>query len=191
MRRNLEPRVVREEGVGTLETWEIEPSEPVLYGLLAGLFRDHWEEITFGPLIQGAAWEIRAPGPPEKIVLFDGYLTVDYGHLHFHLCIGEHRGDAHRETPPDLAEGRRTHRAVFFRRINDDGTPHTWGIRLVNGRGEQQLTVLLPNPFLTDDLKFCERPDWSKLRLWDRLRLDLLGIEPDPRDRSGSRMAYP
>lgn len=187
----VKPMVVEEAGVGTLEVWELNPSEHVLHRLLAELFREHWAEITFGPLIQGAAWEIRAAAPPEKIVLFDGYLTVDFGNLHFHLCIGEHRGDPGRETPADLAAQRRTRRAQFFRRINEDGTPDTWGLRLANGHGEQQLTVLLPNPFLTEDLRFRERPDWSQLRLWDQLRLDYLALERDERDRSGSRMKYP
>lgn len=188
---HVEPTLVSEKGVGTLEVWALDPSEHGLHRLLGELFRVHWAEITFGPLIQGAAWEIRAVRPPEKIVLFDGYLTVDFGNLHFHLCIGEHRGDPGRETPVDLAAERRTQRAEFFRRINRDDTPDTWGLQLINGRGEQQLTVLLPNPFLTNDLKFREPPDWSQLRLWDRLRLDYLGLEPDERDRSGSRMVYP
>ena len=185
------PEIVREAGVGVLELWPIDPAEHVLHRLLADLFEDHWAEITFGPLIQGAAWEIRAASRPEKLVLFDGYLTVDFGNLHFHLCIGEHRGDPGRETPPELALERRTRRAELFRRINQDGTPDTWGLRLINGRGEQQLTVLLPNPFVGEDSKFRARPDWSQLRLWDRLRLDYLGIGPDERDRSGTRMLYP
>lgn len=188
---SVAPTVVHERGVGMLELWAIEPSEHVLHRLLVELFREHWAAVTFGPLIQGAAWEIRASKKPEKIVLFDGYLTVDFGTLHFHLCIGEHRGDPGRETPRDLAVERRTHRAEFFRRINGDGCPDTWGLRLMNGRREQQLTVLLPNPFVTDELKFRTRPDWSQLQLWDQLRLDYLGLEPDERDRSGSRMLYP
>ena len=182
---------VHEPGTGTLEVWPLDPTEHVLYRLLAELFERHWAQITFGPLIQGAAWEIRATAPPEKLVLHDGYLTVDLGGTHFHLCIGEHRGDPGRETPPDLARKRRTGRAEFFRRINTDGTPDTWGLRLINGQGEQQLTVLLPNPFVTDDQQFRHQPDWSQLALWDQLRLDHLGLPPDDRDRSGTRMLYP
>ena len=184
-------QIVHEPEIGTLELWPLDPAEHVLYRLLAELFERHWAEITFGPLIQGAAWEIRATAPPEKLVLFDGYLTVDFATMHFHLCIGEHHGDAGRETPPELAAERRTKRAEFFRRINTDGTPDTWGLRLINGRGEQQITVLLPNPFVTDDHKFRDRPDWSQFGLWDRLRLDHLGLAPDDHDRSGTRMIYP
>jgi hypothetical protein len=63
----------------------------------------------------------------------------------------------------------------------------SWGLRLFNGQGEQQITVLLPNPFLdpaTDKLR--KTPDWARLALWDSLRARWLGLgDPDPIDRSG------
>jgi len=185
------PRVVDEPGNGTLEVWDLEPSEAVLEALLTDLFRNHWEAITFGPLIQGAAWEITAPGPPERLGMQDGYLTVDFGHFHFHLCIGPHRGGAAHPTPPALAAHRRTKRAELYRRINRDGTPDGWGLRLFNGKDEEQITVLFPNPFLTRDQRFRETPDWAQLALWDDVRRRYLGLAPDPRDRSGRRMIHP
>ncbi|MGJ0391142.1 MAG: DUF7676 family protein [Methylocystis sp.] len=64
--------------------------------------------------------------------------------------------------------------------------PMSWGLRLFNGANEQQITVLLPNPFLepqTDGI--CKQPDWSRLALWDKLRARWFGLhEPDPIDRS-------
>ncbi len=68
----------------------------------------------------------------------------------------------------------------------------SWGLRLFNGEGEQQITVLLPNPFfdpVTD--KFRKTPDWAQLGLWDNLRARWFGLsEPDPIDRSGERFSH-
>lgn len=182
---------VTEPGTGILELWQIEPREDILLALLRELFGEHWREITFGPLVQGAAWEITATSAPERMVYHDGYLTVDFGPMHFHICIGEHRGDDYAPTPPELALHRRTSRAEFFRRINSDDTPDTWGIRLFNGAMEQQITILLPNPFITHELGFEKEPRWERLALWDALRSRYLGLGPDERDRSGVRMLYP
>jgi hypothetical protein len=35
--------------------------EAALEALLRDLFENHWREITFGPIIEGAAYEFRAP----------------------------------------------------------------------------------------------------------------------------------
>jgi hypothetical protein len=65
-------------------------------------------------------------------------------------------------------------------------------MRLFNGKGEQQITVLLPNPFLDEDDRFLKEPDWSRLALWDKLRGRWLGLtEPDPVDRSANRPSQP
>jgi hypothetical protein len=184
-------RKIVEEGTGTLETWPLAPAEDVLLALLRELFEHHWQQLTFGPLIQGAAWEITSNTPPKSITYVDGYATIDFGELHFHLCIGPHRGDDYAPTPAGLATKRRTSRAEFFRRINIDDTPDTWGVRLFNGAGEQQITVLLPNPFVTRDHGFEDTPQWERLALWDHLRRQYLGIAPEARDRSGQRMRYP
>jgi hypothetical protein len=184
------PRVTEEPGEGMREVWDLDASPAFLEALLTDLFRNHWPSITFGPIIQGAAWEIGARQAPRRIGMQDGYLTVDFGHLHFHLCIGEHRGEPGNPTPPELAAHRRTSRAELYRRINRDGTPDSWGLRLFNGKGEQQITVLFPNPFLTDEQQFRAAPDWSRLALWDQVRKRYLGLDPDPRDRSGRRLDH-
>jgi len=45
------------------------------------------------------------------------------------------------------------------------------GVRLFNGKNEQQITVLLPSPFLDRETdKILRKPDWSRLYLWDQLR---------------------
>ena len=167
------PLTQDEPGLGRLHVWPLEPSAALLERLLRDLFENHWRVITFGPLIQGSAWEIQAAAPPRRVSLLDGYLTVDLGQWHFHLCIGEHRGSASNPTPPALARHRRTKRAELYRRVNADGAPDSWGLRLLNGHDEQQLTVLLPNPFLGDHHEYLAAPDWSRLALWDHLRNDV------------------
>ena len=180
---------VDEPGMGRLEIFPLEPTEAVLQQLLKEIFTEHWDKVQFGPLIQGAVWEIRATKSPEKIGMFDGYLTVDFGNWHFHVCIGEHKGTKTNPATPDLAAHRRTARAEFYRVINADGTPDSWGLRLFNGKDEQQITVFLPNPFLSGEL-LLQQPDWSKLALWDDLRHRYLGLQPDQKDRSGRRMIH-
>ncbi len=68
----------------------------------------------------------------------------------------------------------------------------SWGLRLFNGEGEQQITVLLPNPFfdpVTD--KFAKRRTGRSSVLWDNLRARWFGLsEPDPIDRSGERFSH-
>lgn len=68
-----------EPGMGTLEVFALDTSEDTLFAFLRDVFDNYWQVIHFGPLIQGAAWEIRAPAAPRKISLCDGYITVDFG----------------------------------------------------------------------------------------------------------------
>src|SRR5881409_1820330 len=59
--------------------------------LLTELFTEHWDKLTVGPLIEGAAYEIQFAARPT-VTMLDGYLTVDTGVWHFHLCVNDHRG---------------------------------------------------------------------------------------------------
>jgi hypothetical protein len=175
----------------TVEIFALPTDEGSLEELLRDLFEQHWDKITFGPLIQGAAWEIRAPHAPTQVGMLDGYLTVAFGASHFHLCIGPHEGTRSSPTPAALARHRRTARAELYRRLDKSGAPVSWGLRLFNGHDEQQVTILLPNPFLTADDKVLKTPDWSRLELWDRLRARWLdATEPDPIDRSGRGFSH-
>jgi hypothetical protein len=175
----------------TVEIFPLPTDESSLEELLRDLFERHWDKITFGPLIQGAAWEIRAPHMPTQIGVLDGYLTVAFGISHFHLCIGPHKGARSSPTPAALARHRRTARAELYRRLDKSGAPVSWGLRLFNGHNEQQITILLPNPFLSADDKVLKTPDWPRLELWDRLRARWLGAtEPDPLDRSGRGFSH-
>jgi len=184
-------KVVEPDGA-TVEVFPLPTDAASLEELLGGLFRDHWQEITFGPLIQGAAWEMRAPHAPTHVGVLDGYLTVAFGAAHFHLCIGTHKGPRNNPTPEALARHRRTARAELYRRLDRSGAPVSWGLRLFNGHDEQQATILLPNPFLSrDNEKVLKTPDWSRLALWDRLRKRWLDLpDPDPIDRSGRGFSH-
>jgi hypothetical protein len=175
----------------TVEIFPLPTDEASLEQLLRDFFEQHWDKITFGPLIQGAAWEIRASHAPTQIGVLDGYLTVAFGISHFHLCIGPHKGTRSSPTAEALARHRRTARAELYRRLDKSGAPVSWGLRLFNGHDEQQITILLPNPFLSADDKVLKTPDWSRLELWDRLRARWLGAtEPDPLDRSGRGFSH-
>ena len=173
-----------------VEIFDLPAEEPFLDRLLRDLFENHWAEITFGPMIQGAAYEIRCDRKPHKIGLLDGYLTIFFGPSHFHLCIGENLGSPASPTPPELREHRRTRQAQFFRSLDRDGAPVNWGLKLVNGGGEEQMTMFFPNPFLTDDDKIADRPDWARLALWEEMGRRYLNREPDGKDRQGKGFSH-
>ncbi len=174
---------------GDLEVFPIEVGEDRLHELLTTLFRDWWPHIRFGPLIEGAVYELQATAPP-RLSMLDGYLTVDLGATgHLHLCIGEHRGPPDRPVPASLAARRRCAHAEL-QRLWVDGAPRSWMFRMFNGDGHQQLTVLLPNPFLTDEMQVLDAPDWDRLELWDLLRERYLHLPPDPIDRSATRFVH-
>ncbi len=177
--------------MGKLEVFPLDTSEAALFALIKHLFETYWSSIQFGTLIQGAAWEVKAPGAPRKIGLLDGYITVDFGAWHFHLCIGPTTGLGGEPTPPELAAHRRCRRAELYRGFNrKTGAPNTWGLRLYNGKDEQQMTVMLPNPFLSDDSRPLAPPQWDRLAAWDDLRRRWLKLEPDPLDRTGTGFVH-
>jgi len=187
----IQPKRQIEPDGAAVDVFALPVDEASLEKLLRELFAEHWRDITFGPIIQGAAWEMRAARAPDVIGMMDGYLTIGFGGPHFHICIGEHRGTELSPVSSELACHRRTARAELYRRINRDGTPVSWGLRLFNGHGEQQITVLLPNPFLDRDDKVLTTPEWSRLDLWDRLRAQWLSLtEPDPFDRAGCGFSH-
>lgn len=173
-----------------LEVFSLPTDEAFLRELLTELFTEHWSEIVFGPIMEGAAFELRCASPPHRISLLDGYLTVDLGGPHFHLCIGPTRGMSVRPTPPVQQRHRRVKRALLFRGLDDRDCPVTWGLSLANGLDEPVLTVFFPNPLLTDEGRPTRTPDWSRLALWDALLRRHLGRGPDPRDRTASRFQH-
>lgn len=156
-----------------------EPAEETMLSLTRMLFEEHWQHIVVGPCIEGAVFEVQFSERP-KVSMLDGYLTVDLGPWHFHLCIGEHKG-----TPSaELARKRRVGRVAFFEtRGGKCGGGRSWGLRMWNGFDEQMTTVFLPTPFLSDERKPLKEPEWARLKLWYELRQRFLG-EPMPEDLS-------
>jgi hypothetical protein len=178
-----EPDIVETEDGGKEQLWPLPADQKNLLDLLHLCFDEYWDDIWFGIIMQGAAWEVAAPNAPRKIAVLDGDATVDFGRWHFHLCIGKHRGAS-----PEMRKVRPCARAELYRRFGRDGHPSSWGVRLYNGRDEQMMTLMLPNPFLTNDQQLREDPMWEQLELWDRLRERFLGLGPDPLDRTGHRI---
>ena len=183
--KTLPANILTEADGGRCEVFPMEPAEDALFELFRDIFENYWDRIQFGPLIQGAAWEVAAPNAPRKVSLLDGYLTVDFGAWHFHICIGENKGTKAHPTPEHLRVHRRTARAEFYRRLSTEGIPSSWGFRCFNGMGEQQITIFLPNPAfdLAPEFKTNKPPKWEKLEMWDALRKKHLGLEPDALDR--------
>ncbi len=145
--------------------------EQTMRALAQELFGTHWRSVVVGPCIEGAVFEVSFQSPPE-IRYSDGYLTVDLGPWHFHLCIGPHNGNSSAE----LREKRPVAKAAFFeRRGTGCAGGRSWGLRLWNGYGEQMTTVFLPNPRISDDHQLLKTPDWTRLDTYYRLRAQFLG----------------
>lgn len=161
-----------------------EPREAVLRELVQQLFGVHWSRVVVGPCIEGAVFEVCFQQAPE-IRYSDGYLTVDLGLWHFHLCLGPHKGSSSEE----LRRLRPVAKVGFFdRRGKGCGGGRSWGLRFWNGYGEQMTTVFLPNPRISDDQQLLPQPDWSRLDLYYRLREQFLG-EPMPADLEAAALA--
>jgi hypothetical protein len=156
---------------GAIEYFDVPVEGDRVERLMIELLEHHWAQVTAGPLIQGAAYEIVFERPPRLTVL-DGYLTVDTGGWHFHLCVNDHRG----APTPELARVRRVARAAFFREEGHACTPMTWGLRLWNGRGEQMITVLFPTPYFDEAWNRLAEPRWEKTALWEDFRRRHAGV---------------
>jgi hypothetical protein len=165
MTASVTPSAVEHEIDGsTIEYFDVDVAGDRIERLMTELLREHWAHLTVGPLIQGAVFEVRFATAP-KVSMLDGYMTVDLGHWHFHLCVNDHR-----ESTPEARVIRRVGRAAFLRTSGGGHTPTSWGLRLWNGRGEQMVTVLFPSPYYDERFERLPKPDWTKTELWESLR---------------------
>ncbi len=112
------PTIVEELDGTTTEYHGVPVGGDRIERLLRELFTDHWARIAVGPIVEGAAWEVRFAGPPALSML-DGYLTVDAGGWHFHLCVADTPAGGRAE----LARVRRVARAAFFRSTGGTCSP--------------------------------------------------------------------
>jgi hypothetical protein len=159
-------RTVEREADGTVTVYDEVPVRgDTVQRLLTEIFSEHWAAVFAGPVIEGAAYEIRFTARPT-VTMLDGYLTVDVGAWHFHLCVNDHRGAPSAEQ----AAIRRVARAAFFRADGGTCVPGAWGLRLWNGRREQMITVYFPNPWLDDEANRVREPRWERTALWEDLR---------------------
>jgi hypothetical protein len=163
--RGMATQVERAADGSVTESYEVATAGDAVERLLTEIFRQHWADVFAGPIIEGAAYEIRFTAAPV-VSMLDGYLTVDLGAWHFHLCVGDHRA----ARTPEQARLRRAARAAFFHTDGGSCVPGSWGLRLWNGHGEQMITIFFPNPWLEADGTRRGAPDWSRTALWESLR---------------------
>jgi hypothetical protein len=172
-------------GQRALQIWSLPTDEGFLQEFLTYVFQTYWDQIVFGPLIEGAAYEFTCPCAPTTVRLFDGYLTVNFGGTHFHLCIGENKGAPKDPTPEDLKARRRASKAQIFRRIDKDGAPLSWGFEMWNGAGEPMISIFFASPFLLAGDKLTDTPQWERLRMWRDIAQRYLGRPPEAWDETG------
>ncbi len=146
---------------------EFPPDEEKMIEFFKELFEKHWQKIVFGPCVDGAVFEIRLSRAPKSVKYSDGYLTIDTGPWHFHLCLGHSKVSAHKSE--ELARHRCVARAAFFESKNKSCVPKSFGFRMWNGTGDQMISIFFPNPYLSDQQK-VQKPDWDRLKLWTEIK---------------------
>lgn len=176
----LEPRVEALQNGRALQIWDLGRDQAKVESFLTYVFERYWDSIIFGPMIEGAAYELTCPCPPTRIGTFDGYLTVSFGGPHFHLCIGETKGG----TAEECAR-RQPSEARIFRRLDKTGAPISWGFDMKNGAGEPMISIFFSSPFLEAGDKIAKTPDWSRLAMWRDISARFLGRDPESFDESG------
>jgi hypothetical protein len=173
------------DGPRELQVWPLPLDQNYLEEFLKYVFSKYWDQIIFGPIIEGAAYELTCPCEPSKISVFDGYLTISFGGPHFHLCIGENKGSRADPTPDDLKARRRPSRAQIFRRIDKRGAPISWGFEMKNGADEPMISIFFASPFLSTGDQVSKVPQWERLAMWRDISKRLLDREPEQFDESG------
>lgn len=182
----MEPDIERsDDGKRALQTWALPLDEAFLEELLSHVFTAYWDKVVFGPIIEGAAYELTCPSAPTTCRVFDGYLTVSFGGPHFHLCIGETKGHPRSPTPSELAQRRRPSKARIFRRLDVSGAPISWGFEMWNGAGEPMISIFFANPFIETGDRINKVPKWENLAMWRDISQRFLGRPPEAFDESG------
>ena len=180
------PTITSETSGRTEHIWALPLEQDFLETFLRDMFENHYDKLTFGPLIPGAAYELKTPGKPQSVTMMDGYMTIHWGAKgHFHLCIGPTYGPKSNPNPPEIIVQRRPSRAELYRGLGKDGDPTTWGFRMFNGDGQPQITIFMPNPFIGDDDRLTDVHDFSRVDLWDYVKHRYAGHPPEEFDRLG------
>jgi hypothetical protein len=146
-------------------------SEETLIRLTRELFEDHWRRLTVGPWVLGAVFELTFDRAP-KVTIANGYLTVDAGAWHFHLCIANYKGSG----LPESHLLRRVSKVAFYDWRGDGSIKErSSGIRMWNGYGEQMTTIFFPHVLLGETSHTVGPPNWENLRLYYEYRRRYLG----------------
>lgn len=176
------PRIDECDGEGRvrMHRWMLPTDPHWLTGFVEDIFRRYWDRLTFGPILDGIAYEWTCPCPPDAFGVYDGYLTIGFGGPHFHMCIGP-------GVVPDTPEGRKRMpgAASLFRALDPTGAPNSWGFELRNGADQPMMSIYFDNPFLEGPDKIAATPDWSRLSMWRDVMQRHAGIGPDPLDATG------
>jgi len=171
-----EPTIERgPNGRAQAHRWPMSTDPGALRDFLADVFTNYWDQIIFGPIIDGAAYEWTCPGPPDKIEQDGEFLTVGFNGPHFHICLGTResgRGDPVLEAKMHAL---RPATANLFRMLDGKGAPNSWGFEMRNAAGVSMLTIFFANPFVLPGDRLADEPDWSKLLMWREISLRYLG----------------
>ncbi len=171
----LEPTLIEKDGRVVRQQWDLPTDEAYLKAFLTDIFENYWDRIVFGPLIDGAAYEMQCSRAPTRSDLSNGYLTLWFGGTHFHICIGDVPG----------APDNRPAAARIFRMIDKAGAPSSWGFEMRNGKNESMMAIFFQSPFLSRDDGIEDEPHWERLAMWREVSARYLGREPEDYDMSG------
>jgi hypothetical protein len=164
--------------------WPLPTDADALRAFLEDVFTHYWDQISFGPIIPGIAYEWGCSSAPDRVEYEQGYLTIGFGGPHFHLCLAPH------PMTPDTPEAKAAERdrmpgqASLFRSIDPKGAPNSWGFELCNGAGDPMMSIYFANPFVLGGDMLADEPDWSRLAMWRDISARYLGLAPDPYDET-------
>ena len=186
-----EPTIERgPNGRAQAHRWPMSTDPEALRDFLADVFTNYWDQIIFGPIIDGAAYEWTCPGPPDKIEQDGEFLTVGFNGPHFHICLGTResgRGDPVLEAKMHAL---RPATANLFRMLDGKGAPNSWGFEMRNAAGVSMLTIFFANPFVLPGDRLADEPDWSKLLMWREISLRYLGRKAEAFDQTSRGFDY-
>jgi hypothetical protein len=163
-----------------VQEWALPLEEAYLAEFIQYVFKNYWDQVNFGPLIEGASYEMTCAHAPTYFDLSNGFLTIACGTQHFHICVGT-GGWPVGDTRPARLPGK----AVIFRRLDMKGAPLTWGFELVNSAGTPMLTIHFSNPHADLGDKLLKPPRWENLAMWRDIAKRYLGREPEQFDETG------
>lgn len=173
-------------GFGGKQEWVLPTDTTYLEEFLGYIFANYWADIVYGPLVDGASYELMCPCEPTEISFSNGYLTIGFDGPHFHLCIGPvSAGEGRPPVPEDYNRKRMPSSATIFRQLDAAGAPVSWGFDMKNGAGEPMMTIFFASPFVTRASILEQEPKWERLAMWRDISGRYLYRAPEAFDESG------